>query len=403
MSVTVDRRTFLKIMSAAGVTTALVSAPATVVAAPALRAATAPGAAAGPLTTAEELLATVPKEKLLLTYARMMLSRTWEETIMRVRLAGEEMYGNWYPYIGEEAISAGIVLALDENDMISMTHRAIGQYLAKGGDLNGLSAELFGRTTGVAHGYSGPLHVIDRAKGILGANGIVGGGWYTAYGSAFAAMANKTGQVSVTFAGDGATNSAYFFSAVRTAADYRVPAIFVIENNLYQSSTYYRNCSPCENLIDYVKGLPVMTALVDGNDVASVYQVAKQAVDRARAGEGPAVIEAKTYRWYDHSNFAGVKEDKPGAWGLTYRTDFELQQWMARDPIPRFHEFLTAHSIATAEELAAIDEEQLALVDEAIEFGRTSPLASPEMGCENVCANVVMTRTQFFNRQGLAA
>jgi pyruvate dehydrogenase E1 component alpha subunit len=152
-----------------------------------------------------------------------------------------------------------------------------------------------------------------------------------------------------------------------------------------------------------VKGLPVTTAIVDGNDVAAVYQAAKAAVDHARAGGGPAVIEAKTYRWYDHSNFAGVKEDMPGAWGLNYRTDFELQQWMARDPIPRFQEFLTAHGIATAEELAAIDQEQLALVTEAIEYGRTSPVANPEMGCENVCANITMTRTQFFNRQGLAA
>jgi len=136
---------------------------------------------------------------------------------MRVRLAGEDMYGNWYPYIGEEAVANGVVMALNDDDFINMTHRAVGQLIAKGGDLNPLSAELFGKPAGLNKGYGGPLHVIQRDKGILGANGIVGGGWYFAAGAAYGAMAKGTGQVAVAFAGDGASNSAYFFSAVRNA------------------------------------------------------------------------------------------------------------------------------------------------------------------------------------------
>lgn len=401
MSTKMDRRTFLKVMGSAGVATTLVSAPATAWAASTKRS-EAGFSLAPPAVKAEELLAAVDPELLLRTYTRMVRSRTWEETIMRVRLAGEDMYGNWYPYIGEEAIANGVVLALNDDDMISMTHRAIGALIAKGGELDKLAAELFGRANGLNKGYGGPLHVIQRDKGILGANGIVGGGWYTAAGAAYGAMARGTGQVAVAFAGDGAANSAYFFSAVRNATHYGVPAIFIIENNMYQSSTYYRDCSPVDDLADYVGGLPLPTAVIDGNDVAVVYATAKAAVDRARAGDGPSVIEAKTYRWYHHSNFAGIEEGRVGAWGLPYRSDFELQQWMGRDPIPRYIAFLTEHGVATADELAAIDQEQQSLVDDAIEFAKSSPVQDPEMGVHNVYSTGTVAATQFFNRQGLA-
>jgi len=151
----------------------------------------------------------------------------------------------------------------------------------------------------------------------------------------------------------------------------------VIENNLYQSTTYYRDCSPCDDLADYVAGLPLPSTVVDGNDVAQVYAVAKAAVDRARAGDGPSLIETKIYRWYHHSNFAGIEEDRVGAWELPYRSDFELQQWMTKDPIPRYAAFLIGHDVATESELAAIDQEQQTLVDEAIEFGRTASHSQP--------------------------
>jgi pyruvate dehydrogenase E1 component alpha subunit len=310
------------------------------------------------------------------------------------------MYGSWYPYVGQEAVSNGIVLTLNDDDWVTMTHRAQGSLVAKGGDLKKIAAEIWFRTTGSNGGYGGTMHVIQKDKGILGANGIVGGGWYMAAGAAYASLVKGTQQVAVAFAGDGASNSAYFFSAVRNATLYKVPALFVIENNLYASSTPISSTAPVKDLADYAKGLGLPCIVVDGNDIASVYSVAKAAVDRARAGQGPTVIEAKTYRWYDHYNFAGTKAGIDGAWGLPYRSDDELRAWMERDPIKLYKEFLIARQLASEADLAKIEAQEQATVEEAIAFAKASPHPEPEAGLSNVFANEAVVATQWYNGKG---
>ncbi len=399
----VDRRTFLKTLGVAGVSAAFISMPRV----PELGAPTAirpiPGTfAEAPEAAAADELAQVPKEKLLATYATMVRSRKWETSVKDIRLGGEPMYGSWYPYVGEEASANGVCLALNQDDWVTMTHRAQGALVAKGGDLNKIAAEIWFRTTGANHGYGGTMHVIQKEVGILGANGIVGGGWYMAAGAAYASLVKGTKQVAVAFAGDGASNSAYFFSAVREATLFKAPAIFVIENNLYAGSVSISVTAPVKDLAEYAKGLGLPCVVVDGNDIAAVYSVAKQAVARARAGQGPTVIEAKTYRWYDHYNFAGTKAGVDGAWGLPYRSDDELRQWMARDPIKLFKQFLIDRKFATDADLAKIETQEQATVDAAIKFAKSSPSPAPEDGLKNVYAKETVAATQWFNGKGPA-
>lgn len=396
-----SRRDFLKTMSIAGATATFTSA--------------IPSLALGKTLTkqadlsldaqAGDILAKAGKDLLLRTYTRMSRSRIFETSIKDFRLLAQKdpMYGNWYPYIGQEAVAGGVICALKDDDFITVTHRSMGGAIAKGADLQKITDEIFFRTTGTNQGYGGTLHVTQKDVGMLGANGIVGGNWYTSAGAAFASLVDKSGRVSVAFAGDGATNSQYYFSAVRNSALYKLPAIFVIENNLYQSGAMYLDVSPVKkDLTDYTKGIGVPSIVVDGNDVAAVYAVTKAAVERARAGKGPTVIEAKTYRWYDHSGFAGAKAKVDGAFGLPYRSDAEVKQWMAKDPNKRFRAYLIKRKFATDAELKKIEENELAAVNEAIERAQKAPSPKPEMGLKYVYTGVSLPITQFYNGKGLA-
>jgi pyruvate dehydrogenase E1 component alpha subunit len=398
----IDRRTFLKTLGVTGASAVFMSMPKV----PQLGNVAAIRPIAGTSAVAPEAaadeLAGLPKETLLERYGIMVRSRKWETSVKDIRLGGEPMYGSWYPYVGQEAVANGVALALNQDDWVTMTHRAQGALVAKGGDLKKIAAEIWFRTTGSNGGYGGTMHVIQKDKGILGANGIVGGGWYMAAGAAYASLVKGTKQVAVAFAGDGASNSAYFFSAVRNATLYKVPALFVIENNLYASSTPISRTAPVKDLADYAKGLGLPCIVVDGNDLASVYAVAKAAAERGRAGEGPTVIEAKTYRWYDHYNFAGTKAGVDGAWGLPYRSDDELRQWMARDPIKLYAQFLIERKFATEADLAKLDAQEQANVDEAIAFAKASPHPAPEAGLSNVYAKEAVLATQWFNCKGPA-
>lgn len=395
----VSRRDFLKTLGAAGASAAFLSAiPAVALG----RVEKTPQASLPLAADAGDQLAALGKDVLLGAYSRMVKSRKWETTIKDVRLGGEPMYGSWYPYIGQEAVSNGVVLALNNDDYATATHRGQGLLVAKGGDLNKIAAEIFFRTTGSNKGYGGTMHVIQNDKGLIGNNGIVGGGFYAAAGAAYASLVKGSKQVAVAFAGDGASSSVYFFSAVRSATKYNLPAIFVIENNLYAASVSIKLTAPVENLCDYTKSIQPDSVFVDGNDIAAVYAVAKAAVDKARAGKGPTVIEAKTYRWYDHYNFAGSKIGVDGAWGLPYRSDDELKQWMARDPIKRFREFLISKNIATDSDLTKLESDQQAVVDAAIKFAKDGPHPKPEDGLKNVYTGVSIPATQWLDAQASA-
>ncbi len=352
---------------------------------------------------ASDLVAGLPKEKLLALYEQMQASRRWESSMKDLFLAGNDgLYGLFHTYVGEEAVAVGVIGALNEDDYIASTHRGHGHLIAKGGDLNKMTAEIFFKETGYNKGYGGSMHITDMAKGIMGMNGIVGASYYMAAGAALRGMVRGTGQVGVAFFGDGASASPYYFSAIRSCANHKIPAIFVNENNFQYMGIPMASTVPTKYISEYTKGLDIPHHLVDGNDVTAVYAATHAAVEHARAGNGPSMIEAITYRWYDHSGFAGGRPGQDGAMGLPYRTDEEVQQWMSRDPITRYRNWLLAKGLASEAELDQVEQATQAAVDASIEFARQSPDPKPENGVLNTYAGSAVEATQFYNRQGLA-
>jgi TPP-dependent pyruvate/acetoin dehydrogenase alpha subunit len=425
----IDRRTFLKIMGSAGATAAFVSVSATQ-ALGSTQPPTAPPASPlyqqGCLALATEgpggnpnyqpsddlkfvpaekipdgpaatLFAGLDKATLMTAYQHMVTSRKWETTFKDLFISGKDgLYGAFHMYIGEEAIANGVMTALNPDDYIVSTHRGHGHLVAKGGDLNKMSAEIFFKAAGYDKGYGGSMHMTDLQKGILGMNGIVGASWYIAAGAAFGAMVRKSKQVAVAFGGDGACNSAYYFSAVRNAQNMKIPVIFVIENNMQQQGIAMATVTPTKTLADYTKGLNVPSFFIDGNDITSVYSTMKTAADRARAGGGPTVIEALTFRWYDHAGTAGAKIGVDGAFGLPYRSDDAVRAWMGRDPIARYKTFLLDRKLATTDELTKIETDAQTAVDASVAFARSSPDPKPTDGLLNVYAKGSVAPTQFF-------
>ena len=351
---------------------------------------------------ASDALATLPREKLLHMYGLMNASRKWETTMKDLFVSGKDgLYGAFHTYVGEEAVAVGVMSELNDDDYIASTHRGHGHLIAKGGDLNKMSAEIFFKKTGYNQGYGGSMHITDMSKGIMGMNGIVGASFYMAAGAALRAMVRGTKQVSVAFFGDGAAASPYYFSAIRSCANTGAPVIFVNENNLQYMGVPMAFTVPTKYVAEYTKGLDIPHHVVDGNDVAAVHAATKDAVAWARAGKGPSMIETITYRWYDHSGFAGSRVGQEGAMGLPYRTDDEVKQWMTRDPILRFKKWLLAKALANEGELATIERNTQAAVDASIEFARSSPLPDAEAGVLNTYAKGAADATQFFNRKGL--
>ena len=353
--------------------------------------------------SASDLMASLSKEKLLSLYQRMLESRRWETTMKDLFLLGKDgLYGAFHPYVGEEAIANGTVAALNEDDYIASTHRGHGHLIAKGGDLNKMSAEIFFKATGYNKGYGGSMHITDMSKGIMGANGIVGASYYLAAGAAMRGKIRGTRQVAVAYYGDGASASPYYFSGVRSCANLKLPVIFVNENNFTYMGVAMALHAPTKFISEYTKGLDIPHHVVDGNDITAVYAASKEAVDWARGGNGPSVIEAMTYRWYDHSGFAGARAGQDGAMGLPYRSDEEVRQWMSRDPIVRFKTWLTAKGLASDAELAGIEADVTAKVDASIEYARRSPDPEPSAGVLNTYAAEAAVATQFYNRTGLS-
>jgi TPP-dependent pyruvate/acetoin dehydrogenase alpha subunit len=352
---------------------------------------------------AAEVLSSLPKAKQLRLYQLMQTSRTWESTMKDLFLGVKDgLYGAFHTYVGEEAMAVGVIGALNDDDYIASTHRGHGHLIAKGGDLNKMSAEIFFKESGYNKGYGGSMHITDMAKGIMGMNGIVGASYYMAAGAALRAMARGTKQVSVAFFGDGASASPYYFSAIRSCANTKAPVIFVNENNLQYMGVPMALTVPTKYISEYSKGLDIPHHLVDGNDLSAVHAATKEAVEWARAGKGPSMIEGITYRWYDHSGFAGGKVGQDGALGLPYRTDDEVKQWISRDPIQRYKKWLLAKGTATEGELSKIEADAQTAVDASVEFARKSALPDPSAGVLNTYAKGAVEATQFFNRKGIA-
>ena len=272
-------------------------------------------------------MATVTKEQARKFYETMATIRAFEESVKRDFLAGE-IPGFVHLYIGEEAIGTGICAALRDDDMIESTHRGHGHCIAKGADVNAMMAEIFGKKDGLCHGKGGSMHIADFKIGMLGANGVVGGGYNLATGAALASkMVLKNDRVSVVFFGDGASNRGTFQEAANVAAAWKLPVIFVNEMNCWASTTPYRTTTAVENISDRAKGYNMPGVVVNGQNVFEVYDAAVEAVARARRGEGPTFIEAKTYRIEGH--FVGDPEK--------YRKKEETMQiFHDTDPLTHF-------------------------------------------------------------------
>ncbi|MEC7760646.1 MAG: thiamine pyrophosphate-dependent dehydrogenase E1 component subunit alpha [Pseudomonadota bacterium] len=340
----------------------------------------------------------VPDEKSRQMYELMLKSRWWEEGIKEAFLAGNDgLYGAFHISVGEEACSVGVMAALNEDDYIASNHRGHSHLIAKGGDLHKMSAEIFFRETGYNRGFGGSMHITDVSKGILGMNGIIGPQFLFAAGAAYSAKVRGTEQVAVAFGGDGSVNNGWYYSGLRNAALYGLPMIAVVENNGYQMSMPQQNTNSLQNLHDFGAGLKIAHEAVNGMDVMAVYAVAKRAVERARAGEGPTLIEAKTYRYYDHAGLAGAKPGVMGAFGLPYRSDAEVRAWIAEDPIPKLRRQLVANSVMTDDEAQAMEDEVKALVAETIEAARQAPSPKAEAGLEHVFAGMTVSPSQFMS------
>jgi len=324
-------------------------------------------------------------EKLTAMYTDMLKIRLWETKIKDLIRKGG-FRGVAHLYVGQEAIAVGVCHALRRDDYIASNHRGHGHLIAKGGDLGLMLAEITHKATGYCKGYGGSLHITDMSLGILGMNGIVGAAHLFAAGAAYGIRVKGTDQVAVSFGGDGSLQNSFFSSAANAAAAWKLPWIAVIENNAFQIWVRSSDVYGIQDLARRADGYGIEGRVVDGNDILSVYNVAKYAADKARAGDGPTVIECKTYRWYDHYGAGGARIGVDGAFGLWYRSDRELRDWMAKDPIPRFRKFLVNEKVITEEQADEIVEEVKKAVEEAVAFAEAQPVPKPEDGLLNVFA-----------------
>lgn len=318
---------------------------------------------------------TLSKKTLINMYETMNKIRLFELRLQDL-FAASEIPGFVHLYLGEEAVATGACAALTNADMITSTHRGHGHLLAKGGDLKLMMAEIFGRKTGYCKGKGGSMHIADLDLGILGANGIVGGGGPLAAGAALAAKYKKSNDVAMCFFGDGASNQGTTQESLNMASAWKLPLVFVNENNGYGISCPQCKSMAVVDIADRAAAYDMPGVVVDGNDVLAVYEAVSEAVKRARKGEGPSLVECKTYRWRGH--FEGD--------ACTYRCDEELKEWKAKDPIPRFEAKLIENKTFTKPEAEKIKAQIAKDVDEAVTFAKESPMPSTSALMEDVYA-----------------
>lgn len=308
----------------------------------------------------------ITKDTLLGFYSTMVTIRKFEEKASELFAAGK-IPGFVHLYIGEEAVATGVCANLKTKDFITSTHRGHGHLIAKGGKVDLMMAELFGKTSGYCKGKGGSMHIADVELGILGANGIVGAGQPIATGAAFACKYRKTDAVVICFFGDGASNRGTFHESLNMASIFKLPVVFVCENNMYGisvSQKYHMNINDVsDRALAY--GIPGVT--VDGNDVVAIYEAAAEAIHRARQGDGPSLIECKTWRHKGH--FEGDPQ--------TYKNPEEQAEWIGKDPIPRLEQKLLSLGYVQKADLEKIKAEKGKMIEAAVRFAETSLDPSP--------------------------
>lgn len=307
------------------------------------------------------------RDTLVHIYTTMVRIRAFEEKVEELFLAGK-IPGFVHLYIGEEAVASGVCASLDRSDYIVSTHRGHGHCIAKGASPRRMMAEILGKSTGYCKGKGGSMHIADFSVGMLGANGVVGGGFNIAVGAALSAKMRRSGQVAVCFFGDGASNRGTFHEALNMASVFELPCVFVCEHNQYASTTPATYSVSVRDVADRAVGYGIPGVTVDGNDVLAVYEAAREAIDRARRGGGPTLLEAKTYRIKGH--FVGDPEK--------YRDRSEVERWKAKCPILRFEDRLRAEGVLADAEMEAIKAAARREILEAVSFAEESPYPDPD-------------------------
>ncbi|MBI4240164.1 MAG: thiamine pyrophosphate-dependent dehydrogenase E1 component subunit alpha [Candidatus Rokubacteria bacterium] len=315
------------------------------------------------------------RDGLITLYRTMRLIRRFEERVVEL-VNRDEIPGVTHEYVGQEAVATGVCHALRPDDVITSTHRGHGHILAKGGDPRRMIAELMGKAAGYNRGRGGSMHIADLSLGIFGANGIVGAGAPIACGAALAAKLEKTDRVAVAFFGDGGMNQGVVHEALNLAAIWKLPVLFVCENNGYAISAPISQMAAVERLAVRAVGYGMPGESVDGMDVLAVYGATTHAVERARGGGGPTLLECRTYRFVGH--FTAEK-----ARGIKYRTDDEIAEWRTRDPLETYPAWLKQEGICDP---AQVDAEVEARLEEAVAFARQSPFPAPEEALDGMYA-----------------
>jgi TPP-dependent pyruvate/acetoin dehydrogenase alpha subunit len=315
------------------------------------------------------------KKELIDMYRKMVRIRLFEERVVKEFAAGN-IPGFVHVYSGEEAVAVGACANLRTKDYITSTHRGHGHLIAKGGRTDRMMAELYGKKTGYNKGKGGSMHIAEVDIGILGADAIVGGGIPVAGGAALSAKMRGTDQVAVCFLGDGASNTSRFHEGVNLASIWKLPVVYVIENNMYAETTCIADTCNLTDIADRAAAYGIPGVTVDGNDVMAVYEAVGAAVAKARKGEGPTLVECKTCR--HHGHYEGDT--------MTYRDKKEVDECKKRDPIPRFRKKLADMGVLTEKEAEKIDQEIAQEIEAAVKFAAESPFPNPEEALEDVYA-----------------
>jgi pyruvate dehydrogenase E1 component alpha subunit len=309
-------------------------------------------------------------------YGEMLLIRRFEEKVLEVFAGGKLAGTMFHVCIGEEAVAVGVCSVLERKDYITSTHRGHGHFIAKGGDLKLMMAELYGKAGGYCRGKGGSMHIADINLGHLGANGIVGGGLGIATGSAYASLLRRSSQVTVCFFGDGAANEGIFHESLNMAGLWKLPIVYVCENNHYALSTSYARAFTTETISGRAPSYGMAGVTVDGMDVLAVRDAAEQAVERARSGGGPTLLECRTYRFYGHS-----RGDPSG-----YRTREEEKQWRDRCPVKSFERRLLDDGVLGREEIEGMEREIAQKLEEACSYADASPYPGAQSMYEDLYA-----------------
>jgi pyruvate dehydrogenase E1 component alpha subunit len=308
------------------------------------------------------------REQLLDAYRKMRRIRAFEEKLNDLVTAGK-LGGFLHLYAGQEAVATGVCAHLGDADFVCSNHRGHGHCIAKGVDVRGMMAELFGRATGLCKGKGGSMHIADMDKGMLGANGIVGAGIPLATGAALTAKLKHTGGVAVAFFGDGASNQGQFHEALNMASNWKLPALYVLENNGYGEFTPTEFVAQLEDLSERARSYGMQGVIADGMDFFDVYEKAGAAIERGRRGEGPTLLECKTYRFYGH--FVGDPN--------VYRPKEEIEDWKQnRDPLDLFEGRVVEANLVDGDDLRSIDGEVAEEIENAVTEAEAAPLPQPE-------------------------